>query len=182
MKVFGYLLIILATSCLTEANQIPDKPIPNGGSSSGNAGAAIAGDRELGFSSYEDLCADCHDSIEDSWEDSEKAGATFDRIAAAGDIGAHSGIDGWISDEEAENIAAALNEPVESAGEGDVENGIALYAEFGCDGCHNDIEDSAKKGADADRIGASADISSHSGVDPFPEGQDLLDLAAALAE
>ncbi len=178
MRLLGLILVLVSGGCLTEANQ---PPILNANSAAETP--TITGDREAGLVSYEELCSRCHLSIADSYEDSQKAGATFDRISGAADVPAHAGIDPWLSDEDSENITAALNAPVEeSSGEGDIENGIALYADYGCNECHNEIDDSAKKGRDAAAIEASADIGPHSGVNPFPEGQDLLDLAAALAE
>ncbi len=49
-----------------------------------------------------------------------------------------------------------------------------------CAACHGAIATSAKKGATAARITASATISSHSTVTPFPTGTDVTALEAAL--
>jgi cytochrome c5 len=49
-----------------------------------------------------------------------------------------------------------------------------------CASCHNPLATSAKKGATAARITASATISSHSTVTPFPTGTDVTALEAAL--
>jgi len=49
-----------------------------------------------------------------------------------------------------------------------------------CASCHGALATSAKKGATAARITASATISSHSTVTPFPTGTDFTALEAAL--
>lgn len=49
-----------------------------------------------------------------------------------------------------------------------------------CASCHGALASSAKKGATAARITASATISSHSTVTPFPTGTDVTALEAAL--
>lgn len=49
-----------------------------------------------------------------------------------------------------------------------------------CASCHGALAASAKKGATAARITASATISSHSSVTPFPTGTDVTALEAAL--
>ena len=175
MRLVVFSLFCLAlTSCLTEAT-----PVPIAATGTGNAEASgPSGDAAEGFTLYEDQCAMCHDSIEDSYEDSAKSEASFDRISGAGDVGAHSGIDPWLSDDDSANVAAALTAPVAEA---DAENGASLY-EDSCAMCHGDLAESAKKGRSEDDITGSADISSHSSVDPFPTGQDVVDIAAALAE
>jgi cytochrome c5 len=49
-----------------------------------------------------------------------------------------------------------------------------------CANCHGALASSAKKGATAARITASATISFHSTVTPFPTGTDVQALEAAL--
>jgi thiosulfate dehydrogenase len=49
-----------------------------------------------------------------------------------------------------------------------------------CASCHGALAASAKKGATAARITASATITSHSSVTPFPTGTDVTALEAAL--
>lgn len=49
-----------------------------------------------------------------------------------------------------------------------------------CAACHGTLASSAKKGATAARITASATITSHSTVTPFPTGTDVTALEAAL--
>ena len=68
-------------------------------------GGDTGGDQlTLGAQLYESKCADCHDPLESS----AKAGATVDRIAGAAEIGPHSGVSPWPSDEDAAALEAAL--------------------------------------------------------------------------
>lgn len=57
--------------------------------------------------------------------------------------------------------------------------GTTVYAAK-CANCHGALAASAKKGATAARITASATIASHSTVTPFPTGTDVAALAEAL--
>ncbi|WP_141734294.1 c-type cytochrome [Oligoflexus tunisiensis] len=79
--------------------------------------------------------------------------------------------------------ATGTGTPATGTGTGDATalkaQGETVYAAK-CAACHGAIASSAKKGATAARITASATITFHSTVTPFPTGTDVQALEAAL--
>lgn len=80
-------------------------------------------------------------------------------------------------------VSGAPGTPAPGAGTGDATalkaQGTTVY-NAKCANCHGALASSAKKGATAARITASATITSHSTVTPFPTGTDVTALEAAL--